>query len=268
MEFLTRFLAIDVWWIKLLEIVGLFALAWLTHRLAGPVARRLFAMERITNRRKPLRVERVQTLRGLSASMVSFLAFLTAAILSLRLLDVSADTLVWVLGLFAAAFGFSARPVVSDVLTGIGFLFENPYDVSEKIEIMPGVQGVVEEVNLRTTLLRAYTGELYIVPNGEVRLIRNFSRGRFSIADIKLRLISTDLDEALPVLETLAHEAVTLLPNLLEPWKIISETGVIGSHTELTLTVKARFGKAADLRPRLLSLVQKRLEDVNITLVN
>jgi moderate conductance mechanosensitive channel len=268
MLFLTNLLTLDVWWLKLLEIIGLFVLAWVIHRAAAPLARRLFAVERMTKRRKPLRVERVQTLRGLSASMVSFLAFLTAAILSLRLLNVSADTLVWVLGLFAAAFGFSARPVVSDVLTGIGFLFENPYDVSEKIEIIPGVQGVVEEVNLRTTLLRAYTGELYIVPNGEVRLIRNFSRGRFSMADIKLRLISTDLDEALPVLEALAHEAVTLLPNMLEPWKIISETGEIGSYTELTLTAKARFGKAADLRPRLLSLVQKRLEDVNIALVN
>jgi small conductance mechanosensitive channel len=200
--------------------------------------------------------------------MISFLAILTALVLSLRLLNVSADTLVWVLGLFAAAFGFSARPIVSDILTGIGFLFENPYDVSEKIEIMPGVQGVVEGVNLRTTLLRAHSGELYIVPNGEVRLVRNFSRGRFSMADVKLILAAADLDRALPLLEDLGREAVTLLPNLLEPWQIISETGVIGAQTELTLSAKARFGKAADMRPRLLSLVQKRLEEAGITLAS
>ena len=81
----------------------------------------------------------------------------------------------------------------------------------------------------------------------------------FSKADITLKIPTIDLATALPLLEALGEEAVAQLPNLLEPWRVISSTGVIGQHTELTLVAKARFGKAAEMRPRLLTLVQERL---------
>jgi hypothetical protein len=64
----------------------------------------------------------------------------------------------------------------------------------------------------------------------------------------------------------LGQEAVHVLPNLLEPWQVISEHGEIGQQIELTLLAKARFGQAAELRPRLLALVQERLAEAGIAL--
>ena len=61
---------------------------------------------------------------------------------------------------------------------------------------------------------------------------------------------------------------MVLLPNLLEPWQVVSESGVIGQETELTLIAKARFGMASEMRPRLLALVQERLLEGNISLVS
>ena len=68
------------------------------------------------------------------------------------------------------------------------------------------------------------------------------------------------------ILDTMGKEAVLLLPNLIEPWKVISPEGVIGQSTELKIIAKARFGKAAEMRPRLLNLLQERLAEVGITL--
>ena len=67
-----------------------------------------------------------------------------------------------------------------------------------------------------------------------------------------------------------AHEAeaIILLLNLLESWQVISEIGALGAHTELTLLAKANFGQAAELRPRLLALVQERLTVAGIVLVD
>jgi hypothetical protein len=70
------------------------------------------------------------------------------------------------------------------------------------------------------------------------------------------------------LLEDLGRDAVSLLPNLLEPWQVISEEGTMGEHTELTLLTKAKFGQAAKLRPNLLALVQSRLRESDITLVD
>jgi len=263
---LETFFTAPTLWSKGVRIAAFFFLAWLVHRLAPRIAHRLVQLSRFTLETRRPRPERQKTLRGLIASSISVVAFATATLASVGQF-VDATTLVWMVGLFSAAFGLGARPLISDVLAGINLIFEDALAVGEKVEVL-GVEGIIEEVNLRTTWMRAPTGELYIVPNGEVRVVRNFSRGRFSTADMKLKIAAADLNRTLPLLQELGKEAVALLPNLLEPWQVISESGVIGQQTELTLLAKARFGKAAEIRPRLLALVQERLTEAGIALAN
>jgi small conductance mechanosensitive channel len=260
--------ASPAWWSYALRVAIFYLVAWVVHRLSGRIARLVY-LDRLSPEQRRSRPERLATLRGLVASAITFLAFAAATFSSLSL-AVETDTLVWMIGLFSAAFGLGARPLLSDFLTGVSFMFEDTFDVGEKVELMGlgggPVEGVIEAVNLRTTQVRAPSGELYTVPNGEVRVVRNFSRGRFSTAHIKLKTAADDLPRALTLLETLGEEAVVLLPNLLEPWQIISESGTIGQQTELTLVTKTRFGKAADMLPRLLALVNERFDKAEIPL--
>jgi small conductance mechanosensitive channel len=263
-EQLIHLFTADTWWSYLLRVALLFLLAWLVYRLSWHLADRILRVRRLSKRGQQLRPERYQTLRSLIASTITIFGFMVAAILALSQF-VDAATLIWMVGLFSAAFGLGARPLISDFLTGISFLFENPFDVGEKVELL-GVEGVVEGVNLRTTSLRAPSGELLIVPNGEIRMVRNFSRGLFSPATITLKIAANDLPQALPLLEDLGKEAVLLLPNLVEPWRVISQTGEMGQQTELTLLAKARFGTGAEMRPHLLALVHERLHEAGIGL--
>lgn len=251
---------------KLILIGIFFIVAWIVHRLGNRIGGRIIRIGRFAPRHKEIRPERQLTLQSLLASGISILAFTIGFIASLALF-VDFDSLLWVIGLFTAGFGLGARPLISDFLTGISFIFEDAFDVGEKVEIL-GVEGVIEAINLRTSSLRAPTGELYVVPNGEIRLIRNFSRGRFSTVKVTLKLAAEDLSHSIPILERMANDAVIQLPNLLEPWQVLSESGVIGQNTELTLVAKARFGYGAEMRPRLLALVQERLSEENIQLVN
>jgi moderate conductance mechanosensitive channel len=260
----------SVWWGYALRVAIFYLAAWVVHRLSGRIARLVY-LNRFSPEQRRSRPERVATLRGLVASAITFLAFAIATFASLSL-AVETETLIWMVGLFSAAFGLGARPLLSDFLTGVSFMFEDTFDVGEKVELlgMSGgpVEGVIETVNLRTTHLRAPSGELYTVPNGEVRVVRNFSRGRFSMAHIKLKTSADDLPRALTLLEELGKEAVVLLPNLLEPWQVISESGTIGQQTELTLVTKTKFGKAADMLPRLLALVHERFASAGLSLVD
>ncbi|GAB4430046.1 MAG: mechanosensitive ion channel family protein [Anaerolineae bacterium] len=217
-----------------------------------------------------MRAERQRTIQLLMASSISITVFFTVVMLSLaQFLD--AGALAVITGLLSAGFGFGARTLIGDLLAGISNIFEDNFDVGEKVEIAyvsATVEGVVESVNLRTTSIRAPTGELLIIPNGEIRMLRNYSRGRFSTANVKLKILTTDLPRALNLLRDMSKDAVAELPNLLEPWQVISEEGAMGEHTELTLLVKARFGQAATLRPNLLALVQKHFQEASITLVD
>jgi small conductance mechanosensitive channel len=233
------------------------------------MARQIIKIGRLApNRRKP-RIERQKTVKNLVSNALTVLAFCIALFLSLSVF-IKPDTLAWIVGLFSAAFGLGISPLVKDYLAGLGFIFEDTFAVGEKIEL-PGnypLEGVIEAINLRTTLLRAISGELYVVPNGEIRTVRNFSRGNFSLANITLKILSSDIGKAVAILEPLGKEAVFLLPNLIEPWLVISPNGVIGQYTELSLVAKARFAKAAEMRTRLLELVHERLDQEGILLAN
>ena len=255
-------------WGKFLLIAIFYLLAWVFHRLSSRFADYLIGISRFRRHGPKLRTERMETLHGLTSSGLTFLGFALATFFTL-LLFVNGDTLIWMIGLFSAAFGLGARPFLSDFLTGIAFLFEDTFDVGEKVEFISSfgnIEGVVEAVNLRTTVIRAPSGEQLTVPNGEIRLIRNYSRGRFSVADIKIKIAAEHVQETIDLLTNLAPDAVTLLPNLLEPWKVISESGEMGQNVELTVVAKARFGKAAEMRPRLLGLVQERMDEAGLAL--
>lgn len=253
-------------------ILLFYILAWILQRISQWIAELLLRVNHLSSEKRRWRSERLETLKGLIASTITFLAYTVATLATLSLF-VNTDTLVWMVGLFSAAFGLGARPLISDYLTGVGFIFEDAMDVGEKVEfVMAGgpIEGVVEDVSLRTTLVRAPSGEQLTVPNGEIRVIRNYSRGRYSTIKIRLKIAGNSLEEALLVLEELGNDAISLLPNLLEPWDVVgtSDDEMDKSGTSVTLIAKAKFGQGAKLRPRLLTQVRKRLDEYSIGLLD
>jgi len=97
---------------------------------------------------------------------------------------------------------------------------------------------------------------------------RGAGGAQLSRADVKLKIPVADLNRALPLLEELGKEAVSLLPNLLEPWQVVGASSEIGQQTELALLAKSCFGKAAETRLRLLTLVHERLAEADIILAD
>jgi moderate conductance mechanosensitive channel len=230
----------------------------------------LISTSRLAPRDRRPSPERTHTLRSLTVSLVNFFLFLIAVILSLSLF-VSASTLVWVLGLFSAAFGIAARPMVSDVLAGISFLFQETFDIGEKIEFVlagSSIQGVIEEVNLTSTIVRAPSGEQYTLPNGEIRVVRNFSRGKYSQAVITLYVAPDQLNKALEVINSLGEESYNEINDMVDHWQVISTSNVTGSKVEMTILARAVLGKAPDLKFRLIALIQDRFTKEGITILD
>lgn len=212
--------------------------------------------------RRNLSERRRQTLRILVGSLMNGLAVILTLVMVLAMF-VQPAALFTALGLFSAGLGFGARPYVSDFLGGIVLLFEDQFALGDKVEIGDReVIGHVERVTLRTTYIRGESGELWIVPNGDVRTIRNFSRGTWSPANIKLTMPTLKLDETLGVLrEVVANPGL----HVLEPPEIISEDGEIGAvTTTITLKVKAKFGTAPIVRRRLLAQLQTALTEHHV----
>lgn len=196
---------------------------------------------------------RRDTLQRLSAHLTLSIIVAVSLILVLSQF-VNTSGLLTFLGLFSAAFGLAIHSLVRDYFSGMIFIFEDLFNVGEKVEIY-GIEGTVIDINMRTTVLRSPSGELYVIPNGEIRVVRNFGRGEFSLASVRISVRSTQLEPALALLEELAPTLPNQIPELIEPPKILSEEG-LSERVGLTIFAKASFAQGVDARRKLLRVIQ------------
>jgi small-conductance mechanosensitive channel len=79
------------------------------------------------------------------------------------------------LGLVLAALTFAGQAVVLDVIMGVLILLEGQYYKGDTVQINM-LDGVVEEVGIRRTVIRDSRGTLHSISNGLVRSSSNFTR--------------------------------------------------------------------------------------------
>jgi small conductance mechanosensitive channel len=96
--------------------------------------------------------------------------------MTLELLGINTASILATAGIGGLAIGFGAQSLVKDVITGFFILIEDQYSVGDYVQIRD-MYGIVEELGLRVTKIRAFSGDLYIIPNGSIDLVTNSSRG-------------------------------------------------------------------------------------------
>lgn len=119
--------------------------------------------------------------------------------------------------ILAAVLGFGAQSFLRDVIAGFSIVFEGQYSVGDFVEISPpqGVTGIVEELGLRMTKVRALSGEVSFIPNGAILGVTNYISGRQRF-NVEVQL--SDADAAENVLRSLDEAAELYLnpPRLAE----------------------------------------------------
>jgi moderate conductance mechanosensitive channel len=126
----------------------------------------------------PLEMERrVVTLQRLAGRIAGVVIVVVAALMVLEKFDIDIGPAVAGLGVVGVAVGFGAQTLIRDWLAGIFIVIENQYSAGDLVRIA-GVEGAVEDLSLRRTTVREQDGTLHTVPNGQIIVASNLSRGR------------------------------------------------------------------------------------------
>jgi len=108
-------------------------------------------------------------------------------------------------GIAGLALGLGAQSLVRDTINGLFILVENQYGKGDVVNIA-GVGGLVEDVNLRRTVLRDLNGAVHSIPNGQVAVSSNLTRG-WSRVNMNVRVAyGEDLDRVMAVIDRVGQE--------------------------------------------------------------
>lgn len=224
-----------------IRVAMLAVLAFATNRFAASVIRRAEGEVVATGDARGFeRRKRAQTLGATFRRFLSVLIWSTAVLVILRELDVDITPVLTGAGIIGLAVGFGAQTLVKDIISGIFVIAEDQVRVGD-IAIVNGVEGTVEEINLRTIVLRTLEGVVYTISNGDIRTLANRSK------DFAYYVVSfgIDYDDDADAAVAAAMEAGAELvqdpafgPFILEPLEVLGMDELNATQATLRFRIK------------------------------
>lgn len=207
--------------------------------------------------------KRQDTLISMFGTMLKVIVWLTAAFTILQRMGINLTPLLAGASVLGVALGFGAQSIVKDLFSGLFIIIENQYRVGDVVEI-DGSAGSVEQITIRSTIMRDNDGNVHYIPNGTVSHVINktmgYSKVNFSItvpADTNVDSLTEIINE---VGDKLAHED-KWKDKVLESPHFLN----IGNFTDTSLEARIigktkpsqQWAITGELRKRLLAALKK-----------
>lgn len=202
-------------------------------------------------------IKRATTLSRLIQRLTRIFVGFVAIILIMLEFGVDIGPILAGAGIAGIAVGFASQKMIQDYFSGFFVLLENQYRVGDVITVA-GVSGAVEEVNMRTTVIRDWEGRVHIIPNGEIAVVTNFTKTfSYNVVDVGVAY-KEDVDQVMSVLTRIGEEMMAdeeCGPFLLAPLEVqgvhdFGDSAVI-IRTRLTTLPEMRWVLARNYRRRI-----------------
>lgn len=248
---------LDEWGIRVFITIGVAVIATVVLSVVlGRFRRRLEGNPSLT---QELNLQRIATLTGALSTTGVVVIWVVATLLVVDAFDVPLGPFFASAGVAGVALGFGAQSIVRDTLSGFYILLENQFGVGDVLTLQTTagtVDGKVESLSFRVTTLRAFDGALHTVPNGNIQIVSNKSRGwARAIVDVRVAY-GEDVERVREVLDDLFDEV--RMDTTLRDW-IREGPSVLGIET---LSDSAQVVRVvADTRPSKRFDVERALRE-------
>ncbi|MFV1885101.1 MAG: mechanosensitive ion channel family protein [Balneola sp.] len=152
--------------------------------------------------------------RGIT--VLVYLTGLSFAIYMIPSLRVIATSLLAGAGLLAVAVGFASQQALSNIIGGIFIVIFKPYKINDRLQIRTDLNGIVEDINLRHTVIRSFENKRIIIPNSVIsnEVLVNSNYGDNTI--IKWIDIGISYDSDVDLARKIMQEEVAAHPNFVD----------------------------------------------------
>jgi small conductance mechanosensitive channel len=254
------------WSERAVRVVVILGLAWLFSRIAKRLLARLRNYTiRVMDRRhegSTLEMEkRATTIIAVMSKLASLVVWLVALVMALTETGFHIEPLLAGLGVAGLALGLGAQSLIKDWLGGLFLLLEDQLRIGDGV-IINGVGGAVEEINLRTTLLRGENGAVHVISNGSITSLANLTR-EYSYYVFEMMIAhGADADRALAIVEAAGADLLNDDPYrhlILAPIEVLGVDRLADRGVALKARIKTLPSKQAVVGRELNRRVKSRL---------
>jgi small conductance mechanosensitive channel len=210
--------------------------------------------------------KRSDTLSGVLTASVQVIVILVFAFMLLSELGINIAPILAGVGIAGIAIGFGAQSLVKDIISGLFILIENQYRKGDVVKIAD-VAGLVEEINLRRTVLRDMDGIVHVVPNGEIRVASNLTK-EWSRVNLNISVsYDTDLNRAIAVINRVGEELAKdpqWAPFILKPPQVLRIDNLGESGIEIKILGDTKPIKQWDVMGELRLRLKKAFDEEGI----
>ena len=212
---------------KILSLILLFITFYILKKIAkASVKKVLVPSLKISNREQG----RQKTISRLVESSLNYLLFFILLYCVLSILGLPVSSLLAGAGIAGVAIGLGAQGFLSDLVNGFFILIERQFDVGDVVKLTNGpitISGTIVSMGIRTTKVRDADGTLHFIPNRNILVVSNQSRGEMRAQiDIPLKF-NTDLEQVYRTIEEVNNRE-------LSKFEQITNVSILGPKTTVT----------------------------------
>lgn len=241
----------DSVWQNVFRAVVIILIGWMFERLTVLTIRRGI---------KKTQSQKQKTYLSVITKTLQIAIVLATVFMVMEVFGVKATPMVAVASALSVAFGLGAQQFIKDVIAGFFILSESQYVLGDIVSVA-GVTGVVEEVTLRTTIVRnSVSGEQYIISNGDIKMVTNMSRDyRKAVVDVFVPY-HFDIDVVIGEIETYLDTIEVIDPLLTKP-RFEGVTKLEERYYTLRVSCKTHTNRSwtveSDIRRNIVSHLRK-----------
>jgi small conductance mechanosensitive channel len=197
---------------------------------------------------------KINTLVAVLKNIIKYVFYFIGLVMVLDMFDINTASILATAGIGGLAIGFGAQSLVKDIITGFFILFEDQFSVGDYVKIGE-YEGIVEELGVRVTKIRAFSGELHIIPNSNIEIVTNRARGNMRALVVITVAYEENMEKVSRVLNEVCNEVKKDNENIVEGPNLIGLSNLGEYGMDFTIIAKTipmeQWGVEREIRKKV-----------------
>ena len=201
-----------------------------------------FVIKKIFNpniKHRKMDSKKIQTIRSLLINIIRYVIWAISILWILSIFGINTAAIITGLGVASLVIGLAFQDILKDVLVGIAILFENQFRVGDYVKI-GDFEGTVTSLGLKSTRIKAYTGEIKIISNRKIDELINYSMSDLlAVVDLSVSYESK-LDEVEKILKLTAMSLKDKIEELISDPEVLGVQSLDDSAVVFRVVAKCK----------------------------